>query len=151
MSYCIAFSVDGGAVDVSRAYIPEDHWEGEKGEDIRKMRLKCGSEEAAGEGSKLARIISKVSRTNLFVENQALRVIRNRRRQDLPSGELKRLEVEDERDRTWFHLESTPSPQNVGNVVSLSLTEPTEEDAEPLEGRKSGTEAWKRARGETGK
>lgn len=46
MSYVIAFSVDGGAIDVSRAYIPTKAWEGEdSGKEIREMRGRAGREE----------------------------------------------------------------------------------------------------------
>lgn len=76
MSYCIAFSVDGGAVDVSRAYIPSEKWE-----EATEMRRKAGREEDG---------------------EMVLQRIRDRRRNGLPDDEKNRLEAEDERDRTWW-------------------------------------------------
>lgn len=46
MSYVVAFSVDGGGIDVTRAYIPAEEWEAEEsGKRIKDMREKAGTEE----------------------------------------------------------------------------------------------------------
>jgi len=93
MSYCVAFSVDGGAVDVSRAYIPPEEWEGterrENGEVMR-MRAEAGREEDG---------------------EQILKSIRDRRRMGLPADELARLEREDGRDSNWWKATEAASPQ----------------------------------------
>lgn len=84
MSYCVAFSFDGGAIDVSRAYIPLEEWEGterrDKGEVIR-MRARAGPEENG---------------------ERILKHIRDRRRAGLPADELARLKREDGRDSSWW-------------------------------------------------
>jgi len=93
MSYCIAFSVDGGAVDVSRAYIPPEEWEGterrENGEVMR-MRAQAGREEDG---------------------EQILKSIRDRRRTGLPADELARLEREDGRDNSWWKAPEAAASQ----------------------------------------
>lgn len=121
MSYCIAFSVDGGAIDVSRAYIPSEKWE-ENGE-VKSMRARAGRE-SDGE--------------------LVLQRIRERRRTGIPAEEKARLEAEDERDRTWWKSGSEPSSSSPTDV------EPSKTD-EAFLPRQSGTQEWKEQRGEAGK
>lgn len=121
MSYCIAFSVDGGAIDVSKAYIPLEKW-GEKGE-VATMRATAGPE-AAGE--------------------VVLQRIRERRRMGIPAEEKARLTAEDDRDRTWWNSSSEISSSS-SSSAEASHTE------EALLPRQSGTQEWKEQRGEAGK
>ncbi|KAF8338006.1 uncharacterized protein EI90DRAFT_3041291 [Cantharellus anzutake] len=74
MSLVVAFSVDGGAMDVSRTYIPEDKWD-------EAMRMR------------------QYSDTQL---EEVLQRIRARRRGYLSKSELERLEAEDYRDHNWW-------------------------------------------------
>lgn len=121
MSYCIAFSVDGGAIDVSKAYILLEKW-GEKGE-VATMRATAGPEQAG---------------------ELILQRIRERRRTGISAEEKARLMAEDERDKTWWTLSSETS------LSSPSSAEPSHtEDA--LLPRQSGTQEWKEQRGEAGK
>lgn len=93
MSYCIAFSVDGGPVDVSRVYIPSEEWEGTQRRDkdeVMRMRAKVGREEDG---------------------EQILERIRGRRRMGLSANELARLEREDERDRSWWKAPAAPEAE----------------------------------------
>ncbi|KAF8323050.1 hypothetical protein DL93DRAFT_2070476 [Clavulina sp. PMI_390] len=126
MSYCVAFSVDGGAMDVSHAYIPAEKW-GENGE-ATSMRARAGNE-ADGEA--------------------ALQRIRDRRREGLPAAELSRLAAEDERDRTWW--KEVPSAAAAPADATASETPSTTATDEAFQPRQSGTQEWKESRGEAGK
>lgn len=121
MSYCVAFSVDGGAIDVSRAYILPEKWE-ERGE-VATMRATAGREEAG---------------------EVILQRIRERRRVGIPAEEKARLAAEDERDKTWWNSSSETSSTSPSSAEASH----TEETLLP---RQSGTQEWKEQRGEAGK
>jgi peptide-N4-(N-acetyl-beta-glucosaminyl)asparagine amidase len=123
MSYVIAFSVDG-AQDVTRGYVLD--WE----ETLE--RRKQGPEDELQKVGELTLIRATSSHLLLL---KILATITARRRFGFSDGTLDRLNAEDKAEMKW---------------LAESQDRIKEDDRVKEEGRKSGTEEWKEARGETG-
>ena len=125
MSYCIAFSIDG-ATDVTRRYVRNATTHGAE-------RNKCPEE------------------VLIFITNE----IRQMRRSNMDKDDRKRLIIQDEREEKelrGYVIQNLAA--EIGRMIPLGGSgagqgQPVNED-DKLPGRRSGTAAWREARGEAG-